>query len=186
MSGCDAAVTRRAHMVAVVTQPEDLTAPRLRGLAGVADALEVRADLVGDPDPHRLRRHFTGPVTYSLRSPRHGGRSAAGPVERRTRLLRAAGHYDMVDLEAVDDLVPELLAGIPARQRRVSWHQPELARPERSADRGPACWRHPRNCGSGSPRWSPHLRCCTSSCRSRESSTGRPRRCCSPGSGAPT
>ncbi|MFF2964169.1 hypothetical protein ACFVT1_35995 [Streptomyces sp. NPDC057963] len=135
-NGCDAADTRRAHIVAVIAQPEDLTTPRLRGLAEVADALEVRADLVGDPDPHRLRRHFTGPVTYSLRTPRHGGRSAAGPVERRTRLLRAADHYDVVDLEAVDDLVPELLAGIPARQRRVSWHQPEPARPERSAARG--------------------------------------------------
>ncbi|MFJ5724834.1 hypothetical protein [Streptomyces sp. NPDC093149] len=134
--GCDAPVTQRAHIVAVVARPEDLTTPCLRGLAGVADALEVRADLVGDPDPHRLRRHFTGPVTYSLRSPRHGGCSAVGPVERRTRLLRAADHYDVVDLEAVDDLVPELLAGIPARQRRVSWHQPEPARPERSADRG--------------------------------------------------
>lgn len=135
-SRCDDAVTRRAHIVAVVARPEDLTTPCLRGLAGVADALEVRADLVGDPDPHRLRRHFTGPVTYSLRSSRHGGRSTAGPVERRTRLLRAADHYDVVDLEAVDDLVPELLAGIPARQRRVSWHQPESARPEWSADRG--------------------------------------------------
>jgi 3-dehydroquinate dehydratase/shikimate dehydrogenase len=120
--------------VAVVGEPEDLTTPRLRGLAGVADALEVRADLVGDPDPHRLRRHFRGPLTYSLRSPRHGGRSAAGPVERRTRLLRAADHYDLVDLEVVDDLVPELLAGIPARQRRVSWHAPP--RPEERADRG--------------------------------------------------
>ncbi|WP_169316976.1 type I 3-dehydroquinate dehydratase [Actinacidiphila oryziradicis] len=132
-NGYGAAVRRRARMVAVLAEPEDLTTPRLRGLAEVADVLEVRADLVGDPDPRRLRRHFQGPLTYSLRSPRHGGRSAAGPVERRARLLRAADHYDLVDLEAMDDVVPELLAGIPARQRRISWHAP--ARPER-ADRG--------------------------------------------------
>ncbi|MGW5114191.1 type I 3-dehydroquinate dehydratase [Streptomyces noursei] len=128
-------VARRAQLVAVLAEPEDLSPSRLRGLAGVADALEVRADLVGDPDPHRLRRHFRGPLTYSLRSRRHGGRSALGPVERRARLLRAAQQYDLVDLEAMDDLVPELLVGIPTRQRRVSWHQPEATRLERGADR---------------------------------------------------
>ncbi|MFF0624205.1 type I 3-dehydroquinate dehydratase [Streptomyces sp. NPDC004296] len=135
-------VARRAQLVAVLAEPEDLSAARLRGLAGVADALEVRADLVGDPDPHRLRRHFGGPLTYSLRSWRHGGRSALGPVERRTRLLRAAEQYDLVDLEAMDDLVPELLAGIPSRQRRVSWQQPEATRPENRADRwfGAGMW----------------------------------------------
>ncbi|MEW1656700.1 hypothetical protein [Streptomyces sp. NPDC093707] len=135
-SGCGVSVARRAQLVAVLAEPEDLTASRLRGLVGLADALEVRADLVGDPDPRRLRRHFRGPLTYSLRSRRHGGRSALGPVERRARLLRAADQYDLVDLEAMDDLVPELLVGIPPRQRRVSWHQPEAARPERYADRG--------------------------------------------------
>ncbi|MEU0968256.1 type I 3-dehydroquinate dehydratase [Streptomyces sp. NPDC005917] len=116
------AAGRRARLVAVVSEPEDLTPGRLRGLAEVADELEIRADLVGDPDPAQLRRYFRGPLTYSLRSRRHGGRSAAGPVERSTRLLRAADHYERVDLEAMDDMEPELLAAVPARQRRVSWH----------------------------------------------------------------
>ncbi|MGW3951234.1 hypothetical protein ACWEKM_09895 [Streptomyces sp. NPDC004752] len=121
-SGYGAAVGRRARRVAVAAEPEDLTPRALRGLAGAADELEIRADLVGDPDPSRLRRHFRGQLTYSLRSERHGGRSAAGPMARRTRLLRAADHYELVDLEAMDDIQPELLAAIPARQRRVSWH----------------------------------------------------------------
>ncbi|MCZ0976134.1 hypothetical protein O1L55_42365 [Streptomyces albulus] len=42
-------VARRAQLVAVLAEPEDLSPARLRGLTGVADALEVRADLVGDP-----------------------------------------------------------------------------------------------------------------------------------------
>ncbi|MFF4865617.1 hypothetical protein ACFY3J_28600 [Streptomyces sp. NPDC001231] len=126
-SGYGAAVGRRARLVAVAAEPEDLTPRCLRRLAEVADELEVRADLVGDPDPSRLRRHFRGPLTYSLRSARHGGRSTVGPVERRTRLLRAADHYELVDLEAMDDVQPELLAAIPARQRRVSWHASEHA-----------------------------------------------------------
>ncbi len=121
-SGYGAALGRRARLVAVAAEPEDLTPRSLRGLAGVADELEVRADLVGDPDPSWLRRNFRGQLTYSLRSARHGGHSAAGPVERRTRLLRAADHYELVDLEAMDDIQPELLAAVPARQRRVSWH----------------------------------------------------------------
>ncbi|MFB7497678.1 type I 3-dehydroquinate dehydratase [Streptomyces sp. NPDC056161] len=126
-SGHGAAAGRRARLVAVAAEPEDLTPHRLRGLAGLADELEIRADLVGDPDPARLRRHFPGPLTYALRSTRQGGRSAAGPVARRTRLLRAADRYDLVDLEAMDDVQPELLAAIPARQRRISWHAPDQA-----------------------------------------------------------
>ncbi|MEU3347179.1 hypothetical protein ABZ723_19760 [Streptomyces sp. NPDC006700] len=120
-NGYGAALGRRARLVAVAAEPEDLTPRSLRDLAGVADELEVRADLVGDPDPSGLRRHFGGQLTYCLRSARHGGRSVAGPVERRTRLLRAADHYELVDLEAMDDVRPELLAAVPARQRRVSW-----------------------------------------------------------------
>ncbi|MFD4950380.1 type I 3-dehydroquinate dehydratase [Streptomyces sp. NPDC058451] len=121
-NGYGAAPGRRARLVAVAAEPEDLTPGSLRGLAGVADELEVRADLVGDPDPSRLRRHFGGQLTYCLRSARQGGRSVAGPVERRTRLLRAADHYELVDLEAMDDVQQELLAAVPARRRRVSWH----------------------------------------------------------------
>ncbi|NGO09344.1 hypothetical protein G5C60_17495, partial [Streptomyces sp. HC44] len=45
------------------------------------------------------------------------------PAERVTRLLRAADHYDMVDLEWPGDLeLPELLAAVPAGRRRISWH----------------------------------------------------------------
>ncbi len=113
---------RRARLVAVATEPEDLSSARLRGLDGVAEAVEVRADLVGDPDPGRLRKYFSGTLTYCLRTRAHGGGRGVGPAERFTRLLRAADHYDMVDLEWPGDLArPELLAAVPAQRRRISW-----------------------------------------------------------------
>ncbi len=114
---------RRARLVAVATEPDDLDSTRLRSLDGVAESLEVRADLLGDPDPAQLRKHFTGTLTYCLRTRAQGEGRDLVPVERFTRLLRAADHYDVVDLEWPHDLVrPELLAAVPARRRRVSWH----------------------------------------------------------------
>ncbi|MGK4578959.1 type I 3-dehydroquinate dehydratase [Kitasatospora sp. HPMI-4] len=118
---------RRASLVAVVATADDLDGARLSGLAPTADGLEIRADLVGDPEPRRLRRLFSGPLTYTLRSRRQGGSHDGTPVERRARLLRAAAQYDLVDLEWPDDLVPELTSRIPPRQRRISWHGPERA-----------------------------------------------------------
>ncbi|WP_191971796.1 type I 3-dehydroquinate dehydratase [Streptomyces luteolifulvus] len=113
----------RARLVAVATGPDDLTDARLRDLDAVADAVEIRADLAGDPDPGRLRKHFTGALTYSLRTQAHGGGHGRDTAERRTRLLRAADHYDTVELEWPDDLTqPELLAAVPAGRRRVAWH----------------------------------------------------------------
>lgn len=114
---------RRARLVAVATEPDDLVSARLRGLDGIAESVEVRADLLGDPDPGRLRKHFSGTLTYCLRTRAHGGGRDLSRAERFTRLLRAADHYDMVDLEWPDDLArPELLAAVPASRRRVSWH----------------------------------------------------------------
>ncbi|WP_345044285.1 type I 3-dehydroquinate dehydratase [Streptomyces sannanensis] len=116
---------RRAELVAVLSSPDDLGSDRLSGIDPIADGLEVRADLLGDPDPHRLRRHFTGSLTYCLRTRRHGGRQHVRTAERSVRLVRAAGSYDLVDLEWPHDLTPDVLAGVPPEQRRISWHGPE-------------------------------------------------------------
>jgi 3-dehydroquinate dehydratase/shikimate dehydrogenase len=86
--------------------------------------LEVRADLVGDLDPARLRRHFSGRLMYTLRSIAEGGASSDLPSQRRDRLLAAANHYDLVNLEGERDLSPELLSRVPAEQRMISWHGP--------------------------------------------------------------
>jgi 3-dehydroquinate dehydratase/shikimate dehydrogenase len=93
--------------------------------AGVSD-LEIRADLTGDIDPRPLRGQVPGRLVYSLRSTSRGGNGPDSPDRRMRRLLEAACHYDVVDLEAPHDLRPELLARIPAQQRRVSWHGPPL------------------------------------------------------------
>ncbi|MCX4702631.1 type I 3-dehydroquinate dehydratase [Streptomyces sp. NBC_01373] len=124
-SGGRPGAVRRARLVAVATEPDDLSNARLRSLDGVADSLEVRADLLGDPDPAQLRKHFTGTLTYCLRTRAQGGGRGLVPAERFTRLLRAADHYDVVDLEWPDDPArPELLAAVPPRRRRISWHGP--------------------------------------------------------------
>lgn len=113
---------RRAQLVAVLTSPDDLGHDRLSGVDSLADGLEVRADLVGDPEPRWLRRNFTGSLTYCLRSHRHGGRHQGRSGERQARLVHAADQYDAVDLEWPDDLTPDVLARIPPHRRRISWH----------------------------------------------------------------
>lgn len=115
---------RRATIVAVLGSPADLTGARLRGLNGVADALEVRADLVGEPDPGWLRRHFSGALVYSLPTGPHRGCVPGGQAQRHARLLGAAGHYDEIDLQWPADVVPPLLGAIDPHRRRISWHGP--------------------------------------------------------------
>lgn len=116
----------RADVVAVLTGRELDREPLPAGVS----QLEVRADLTGDVDPGRLRRHFAGQLIYSLRSVWQGGGCADPPQTRRQRLAAAAAAgYDLIDLEASHDLVPEVLERVPADRRRISWHGGPLALP---------------------------------------------------------
>ena len=111
----------RATLVATLTAPP--SAGELTALAGAADWLEVRADLVGDLTPAALRERFPGGLLYTLRSRDEGGRGDGGPARRGARLAAAAAAgYDLVDLEGARDGEPELLAEVPAERRLVSWH----------------------------------------------------------------
>lgn len=112
----------RAILVASLTEPP--SAETLAALAGVAQWLEVRADLVGDLEPAALRAAFSGPLLYTLRSRAEGGAFEGSPERRRRRLLEAAGRYDLIDLEAERDLAAEVLAAVPPGARVVSWHGP--------------------------------------------------------------
>src|SRR5262245_57684965 len=112
---------RIAAGIVTVTSVTEPSAAALRRLPAEVTALEIRADLVGDLDVSRLRRHFPGMLIYALRSVRSGGRGDDHAAARRARLLAAAGRYDIVELEAETDLVPDLLTRIPADQRCVSW-----------------------------------------------------------------
>jgi 3-dehydroquinate dehydratase/shikimate dehydrogenase len=104
-----------ASVVVTLTKPP--AGGEITALAGLADGLEVRADLVGDLDPVWLRSQFPGTLTYALPS----ARGAASTEERHRRLLAAAQDYDLVELELDCDLVGELLDRIPAERRLVAW-----------------------------------------------------------------
>lgn len=113
---------RRATLVASLTRPPSDDGGELAALAGVADWLEVRADLTGDLEPAALRERFPGGLLYTLRSRAEGGRGPDSPAERGERLAAAAAGYDLVDLEGERDHGPELLAAVAAERRLVSWH----------------------------------------------------------------
>jgi 3-dehydroquinate dehydratase/shikimate dehydrogenase len=112
----------RAAVVAVLSSPPSLDGAELRALAGRVDALEVRADLVGDLDVHWLRQQYSGPLVYTLRSVEEGGQFRGDRADRHARLQAAARGYDQVDLESATDLTLELLAAVPASRRRLSRH----------------------------------------------------------------
>jgi 3-dehydroquinate dehydratase/shikimate dehydrogenase len=113
--------TGQATLVATLTTPPDegLAA----SLAGVS-WLEVRGDLVGDLDPAPLRHGFDGKLLYTLRSRAESGAFEGSPERRKRRLLEAAEHYDLIDLEAARDLSPDVLNAIPPEKRLLSWHGP--------------------------------------------------------------
>jgi 3-dehydroquinate dehydratase / shikimate dehydrogenase len=90
----------------------------------LARQVEVRADLADDIDPEPLRAGCEATLVYSLRSVDRGGAAGEPVPERHRRLLAAAERYDVVDLEAGRDLVPEVLDRIPPERRRISWHGP--------------------------------------------------------------
>lgn len=117
-----AVAATRAAVVAVLGSPPAPDLAELRALAGRADALEVRADLVGDLDVQWLRQQYSGILIYTLRSVEEGGQFRGDRADRHARLQAAARDYDQVDLEAATDLTPELLAAVPAGRRRLSRH----------------------------------------------------------------
>lgn len=94
----------------------------LQALPPAVGVLEVRADLLGDLDPDWLRDHYRGELLYTLRSRYEGGAFEGGKNARRKRLAAAAARYDLVDLEADRDLLPELLVEVPESRRLLSWH----------------------------------------------------------------
>src|SRR5271165_568605 len=86
----------------------------------LADWLEIRADLMPEPDP--IASSFDRRLLYSLRSRRAGGRDDS-PIRTRQRRLRGAALvYDLVDLEGDRDLAPETLARISPERRVISWY----------------------------------------------------------------
>jgi 3-dehydroquinate dehydratase / shikimate dehydrogenase len=88
------------------------------------DGFELRADLFPPADFEWLRAHFHVPILYTLRGKSYGGEFNGGLGERRRRLTAAARQFDLVDLEADQDLIPEILDAVPAHRRVITWHGP--------------------------------------------------------------
>lgn len=107
---------------AILASPLSHSGIELDALRGQADLVEVRTDLIGEVDTSWLRDRFDGCLVYCLRSRDQGGEFDGSLQQRHARLLAAAEHYEVIDLEAEHDLVPELLEHIPVPQRRISWH----------------------------------------------------------------
>ncbi len=91
-------------------------------LSRQADILEVRDDLVKGLAPDWLRSHFAGELLYTLRSREEGGRSEVSRERRHQRLIDAANHFDLIDLEVERDLSAEVLTAIEPASRIISWH----------------------------------------------------------------
>ena len=108
--------------VLVATLTEKPSDEALSALSGRVQILEVRADLVGELDPDRLRANFDGELLYTLRSRAEGGRSEASLDRRHQRLMQAAARFDIVDLEVDRDFDPDVLAAVEPSRRLVSWH----------------------------------------------------------------
>jgi len=107
-------------LVGTLTAPPSPQASELSALQSV-DWLEVRADLAGEVNPEWLRNHFSGKLLYTVRSREEGGLFDGSQEERRTRILQAAQHYDLIDLEADRDVAPEVVNRISPDRRLISW-----------------------------------------------------------------
>lgn len=114
----------RSILAGAIETPLSTDGSELQALPPDVDWLEVRADLVGDVDADWLRARFAGTLLYSLRSNVEGGRSHASIGDRCARLVRAARHYDLVELEGDRDMIPEVLDAVRPDARVVSWHGP--------------------------------------------------------------
>ena len=118
----------KAILVASLKTPRSSVSEALATLPDAVSWVEVRADLVGDLSPDRVRQSFRGGLLYTLRSRAEGGNSEATGRERRQRLLHAAASYDLIDLEGERDLTPEILHAIPPEKRLISWQGPATDR----------------------------------------------------------
>jgi 3-dehydroquinate dehydratase/shikimate dehydrogenase len=88
--------------------------------------LELRADTLGDPCAAVFSATASGlgPRVYCLRSRSEGGSFDGSPDERTARLIAAAAHFDLIDLELDRDLHPRVMAAVPGPRRVVSWSGP--------------------------------------------------------------
>jgi 3-dehydroquinate dehydratase / shikimate dehydrogenase len=108
-----------AMLVASITVPPKPDDEGFRFNRG-ADCLEVRADLVGDLPANWIRQRFNGLLIYARRPTDKEPR----PTQGNGHLSAAADGFDLIELDAERDLLPEVLAKIPPEQRIIAWRGP--------------------------------------------------------------
>ncbi len=111
-----------AGLIVALNSAGPATLAALRTLPSAVSTINLRADLAGDIDATQIRQQSACQLIYSLRSQAQGGASIDPDSIRHRRLLAAAQHFDIVELEAERDTVPRLLAAIEPARRLVSWH----------------------------------------------------------------
>ena len=111
-----------AGLIVALNSAGPATLAALRTLPSAVRTINLRADLAGDIDAAQIRQQSACRLIYSLRSQAQGGASSDSDSIRHRRLLAAAQHFDIVELDAERDMVPRLLAAIEPARRLVSWH----------------------------------------------------------------
>jgi 3-dehydroquinate dehydratase/shikimate dehydrogenase len=95
-------------VVSLISESLEILAARaIEAFASGADAVELRADFLDDPDPRRARAAVRGLAIYTLRRPGDGGRWT-GTEDDRLALLGRAGEagFEFVDVEWDSGLAP--------------------------------------------------------------------------------
>jgi 3-dehydroquinate dehydratase / shikimate dehydrogenase len=91
--------------------------------------LLIRADCIGELSAIWLRTIHPWRFIYALRTRAHGGHADPADPDRATRLREAAVTHDLVEVEAPRDLIPDVLAAVPAARRLVTWRGPAESGP---------------------------------------------------------
>ena len=110
--------TAAASLVATLDEAAAMRGGFLRRLPEGVSWLQVRADLMGDIPPGRLREEFGGRLLYALGGRGGAGVGEGGGFDRRRRLIAAAEEgYDLIDLDDERDIDEDVLAAIPPEKR---------------------------------------------------------------------
>ncbi|MEO5928631.1 MAG: type I 3-dehydroquinate dehydratase [Candidatus Kapaibacterium sp.] len=104
-----------ASLIATLATPSGGDEP-FRALPRSARWMEVRARQAGNPGADWLRGRFNGELIHSA-----GHDDPSSDDDRHRGMIAAVAEYDMIDLDADRDLVPELLQHIPPEKRIISW-----------------------------------------------------------------
>jgi 3-dehydroquinate dehydratase/shikimate dehydrogenase len=113
---------QKAKVIACLDKPILAARQRPGWIPDGVDALEMRADILGDVKPGWLRTGFAGELIFALRSEAYGGKFDGPDSERAALIGRAAREYEIIELESDRDCRDEILSVVPPERRIISWY----------------------------------------------------------------